>query len=81
MNEVPTYRNLRFDQPRWTPSRRMVAVVLIVIVFTLLWKFIHHTALYWMLAPLVTVMAWISTYGWRQALVDLIKFLSQLEHS
>ena len=80
MNES-SYRNLRFDQPHWTPSRRMIAVVLIVIVFSLFWKFIPQTALFWLLAPLIAMLGWISTYGWRTALVELIKFLSQLEHS
>ncbi len=81
MNEIPTYRNIRFGRPRWSPSRRLIAVLLIVIVFCLSWIFIPHTTLVWLLAPCIASVGWMATYGWRQALSNCIEFLSQLEQS
>jgi len=81
MNEIPIFQNMRFARPRWSPSRRLITVLLIVIVFCLFWRFIPHTTLVWLLAPCIAAVGWMATYGWRQALSNLIEFLSQLEQS
>jgi hypothetical protein len=79
MEDKTTYRNLRFERRPWAFPRRWIPVILAVVCFTVLWILVPHNALYWLLAPLVVGLAWVSTYGWRQALANLIVFLHRLE--
>lgn len=79
MEDNTTYRNLRFERRHWSFPRRWIPIIMATVLFTLMWGLIPHNAMYWLLAPLVTALAWIATYGWRQALASLILFLHRLE--
>ena len=71
MNNPEFYRNLRFEtQARFAPHR-LIAIVLSLVVFTLLWLLVSHIALYCVLLPLLCILAWVASYGWRQALAAL----------
>jgi len=79
MSDTHPYNTFRFDRPTLLPSRRIIPILVILILFTLLWKAVPHSALYWLLTPLYAILGWMATYGWRQALANLIVFLNRLE--
>ena len=79
MNETGAYQNLRFDnRPRRLPHK-IIVVCLIVIIFTILWRYVPHNALYWIVTPVIAILGWMATYSWRQALSSLIAYLHRLE--
>jgi hypothetical protein len=47
--------------------------------FTVLWWIIPVSALYWLLVPLIGGLAWMASYGWRQALAALQALLRRVE--
>ncbi len=47
---------------------RLITIVGALVVFTLLWKFVPHNSLYWLMLIVFGVTVWIASYGWRQAL-------------
>jgi hypothetical protein len=48
-------------------------------VFTILWWVIPHDALYWLFAPLLAIMILMASYGWKEAIANLVSFLHYLE--
>lgn len=79
MNQSEVYRNLRFERRPSTSLRRLLTVLLFIVIFTLLWKYVPHTTLYWILIPILGILGWLSTYSWRQALSSAITFLHRIE--
>jgi len=79
MNWTEIKPDLRFERrPRPLPYRA-IAVGVSLGIFTLLWMLIPPNALYWLLLPLLAVLVWVASYGWRQSLAVLITLLHQLE--
>ena len=80
MNKVPTYQNIRFDRRIPRPFlKRALIVCLAIIISTVLWRSLPIGTQYWMWMPLVAILTWVASYGWRQALSSLIVFLRRLE--
>ena len=79
MENPETYNSLRFERRRWNLPRRLIFVSIAIIVFTLLWKWLPQEILFWLLIPIMGVLTWMATYGWRQVLASLIVFLHRLE--
>jgi len=80
MDEKTTmYRGLRFERTARAVPRRLVLIGGVLIVFTSLWWIIPTSALYWLLLPLMGFLAWMASYGWRQALAALQDLLRRLE--
>ena len=71
--------NLQFDRPRIGLPRRIPTVGITLIAFSLLWNYVPQSTLFWILFFCLGIFAWISTYGWRQAVVVLIYFLNKIE--
>jgi hypothetical protein len=64
-------------------SWRLVAVGLIAAVFVALWRLVPPEPLFWVLALLVTGLAWMASYGYRVALrtiANLAEWLERLEN-
>ena len=79
MNNPEFYRNLRFEtQPRFA-IRRLIPIGVSIGIFTILWLLISHSTLYWVLLLLVAGLAWIASYGWRQALTAFHDLIHELE--
>lgn len=72
------YAGLRFERPRPGP-RRLIFIGLTALVFNLLWWRVSHHNLYWVLLVGFTALAWLGSYGWRQALAALHNLLHRLE--
>ena len=79
MNWTEESLNLRFERRRRALPHWLIPVGLTLALFTLLWMLVPHSVLYWMLLPLLGVLAWVATYGWRQSLATLIALLHRLE--
>ena len=79
MEDPSSYRGLNFSDERRRVSRRLIGVVVAGAVFTLAWWILPHAALYWLLLPPVVILAWMASYGWREANAHLIRFLESLE--
>ena len=75
--EIPP--DLRFERQPHSLSRRAIAIGVVLSVFTLMWILIPPSALYWLLLPLLAVLVWAASYGWRQSLAALIALLQRLE--
>ena len=58
---------------------RMAFVILSLVIFSILWWAVPQNLLYWLLLPVIGIFAWITSYGWRQALVNFIHLLRNLE--
>ena len=79
MNGSDEYQNLDFSNRTRRLPFRLIAISLILILFTLLWRYVPHNTLFWILLPTLGVMGWMATFSWRQALSKLILFLHRLE--
>lgn len=77
MNDTP-FRNLHFDSRASAWPRRLIPVGIALALFTILWVLVPASALYWLLLPLVAVVVWAASYGWRKALSVLHDLLHQI---
>ena len=79
MNWSNSNPNLDFNQPSRSIPRILIVIVITLVVFTLLWIYIPHEFLYWILMLFLTAVMWVANYGWRRALSILINLLHRLE--
>lgn len=79
MDKTDAFRGLHFDLRPRRISRRVSTVVAVGAIFTLMWWIVPHAALYWLLLPPVAILTWMASYGWREAIAILIRFLQSLE--
>lgn len=79
MDQTDAFRNLNFTIRRRQLSARLIAVIVALVIFTILWRIVPPEALYWLLALCLAVGVWLASYGWRQAIFILIRFLQTLE--
>lgn len=74
------YRNLRFTRRPLAVPRRLTPIGVTLAAFTLLWLLIPPSALYVLLSMLVGVLAWLASYGWREAVIALHDLLHRLSN-
>ena len=79
MNNNEFYKNLRFETRSRPAPRHLIAVGSAIGVFILLWFTIPQNALFWVLLPLVGLLVWVASYGWRRALATLHELVHRLE--
>jgi hypothetical protein len=79
MNQTDPFRNLNFSVRQRQLPARLIAVIVALVIFTILWRAIPGDALYWLLTLILAVGVWLASYGWRQAITHLIRFLQTLE--
>lgn len=79
MNPVNDYHGLRFEQRARPLPRRLITVAVVVSTFSLLWWTVPPNTLFWLLLPIVALLAWMASYGWRQAIAALHAILHRLE--
>lgn len=80
-DKTKMYQGLRFEQAARAVPRRLVLTGGVLIGFTLLWWIIPSSVLYWLLVPLIGLLAWMASYGWRQALAVLRDLLDRIEQA
>lgn len=79
MNNSNAYRGLDFNLPSRKISPRIITVVSTLIIFSLIWWVIPHNILFWLLLPILGGLSWMASYGWRQGISILVRFLQNLE--
>jgi hypothetical protein len=78
MNSNSSYNNLNFQpQPRRRNSK-VIFTILVITAFILLWFVFPHNVLFWILLLPLVFLSWSASYGFRQALSDLIKLLQKI---
>jgi hypothetical protein len=78
MNKPTDYGHLNFQRQPWKIPGRVLATVGVVILLSLLWWILPPVVLYWLLLFPVVGLTWAATYGFREALKDVIKLLQRL---
>ena len=83
------YAGLRFERrrsrlrlPHVRVPARLVAMVIGLVAFIVLWQLVPPNLLFWVLLPLVGTLLWVASYGWRQVLRvirALVDWLERLE--
>jgi hypothetical protein len=78
MDKTGNYNNLNFHpQPRRRNSK-VIFTILVITAFILLWFVFPHNVLFWILLLPLVFLSWSASYGFRQALSDLIKLLQKI---
>jgi hypothetical protein len=72
-------RGTRLRLLRLRVPARLVAVVIGLAVFTVLWRLVPVNALFWVLLPVVGVLVWMASYAWRRALQAVRALVDWLE--
>ena len=80
MDQTDAFRNLKFDPRSRQLPARLITVIAALVIFTILWRIVPTDLLYWLLALCFAVTVWLASYGWRQAISNLISFLQHLEN-
>jgi len=80
MDKQGMYSNLNFNHAPTRLASKIIAVIVILAIFTFLWLIVPQVFLYWILVIPLACLAWAATYGIRSAISDLIKLLKQLEN-
>lgn len=79
MNKSNAYHGLDFNLRRRRISPRIIIVVVTIILFSLIWWIIPPNTLFWLLLPIIVGLSWMASYGWRQGISILVRFLQNLE--
>lgn len=53
--------------------------ILVLGLFTVIFSLLPRNVVYWLTLPLLALLVWVATFGWRQAVSELIKALRRLE--
>jgi hypothetical protein len=79
MDRPDPYHNLRFERQERLSGHRGYVILGCLALFTLLWLAVPHRVLYWLLLPVLALLLWIASYGWRRALVAVHELVHRLE--
>jgi len=77
MQEKKAYQNLKFDQRVGNFPKRIISLIATPVGFTIIWFLLPTGAVYWLVLLLITVLTWISSFGWEKALATFIGFLQR----
>jgi hypothetical protein len=80
MDKQGMYSNLNFNHAPTRLASKIIAVIVIMAIFTFLWLIVPRVFLYWILLIPLACLSWAATYGIRSAISDLIKLLKRLEN-
>lgn len=58
---------------------RLIAIVVVGALFAVLWAVIPQVTLFWVLLPVILVITWLASFGWRTGLKTLGQFINRLE--
>jgi hypothetical protein len=74
-----SYHNLNFQRQPGKRNSKVIATIIVLAAFILLWFVFPHNVLFWILLLPLLCLSWSASYGFRQALSDLIKILQRIE--
>lgn len=76
MNQTSPFSNIRFNPPRI--PRRLIPVIIAAVLFILIWRIANPGTVFWIGLLMTSILVWVASFGWRQALMVLIQFLHYL---
>ena len=79
MDKSNRFSNLRFERQTRFLNSRLVAVGIILALFSLAWLVIPLNFLFFLLLLPIAGIAWAASYGWRHVLSILLDWLHRLE--
>ena len=77
MNNQNDFSELRLERIRF--PKKIIGVTVVLIIYSVTWRLANPNTFFWIGFVLMTVTAWVATYGWRQALYKLNNLLRRLE--
>ena len=77
MNDPNTFSKLRFS--RFRLPNKFFTVLIAIVIFIAIWRLANPITFFWIGLVLTALLAWVASFGWRQALFALIHFLQRLE--
>jgi len=81
MTNTDHYQNLRFEDLRPSLTRRLIVIGTVLGGFSLLWFFVPHNTVFWLMLLSLAILGWVASFGWRQALGSLHDFIHHLEQN
>lgn len=72
-------REMRFARRTTSISPKLVAIVVSIGSFIAIWRLATPGTAFWVIAISLTLLVWVSSYGIRSALKDVIRFLRRFE--
>ena len=79
MSWSKSYKGLDFERHSPAISRRLITVGVVLIAYLLAWRLMSSAVLFWFGTLAIAVLAWMASYGWREAITILIRWLQRLE--
>ena len=79
MNWTDRFSDLSFDQQPRRFSPRMVLMGGSALLYILGWRLITPQVLFWLGLLAALTLAWMASFGWREAVNRLIAWLERLE--
>ena len=70
---------LELNRPLISIPARVLWIGGILAGFSLAWWLIPHGALFWLSLPVLALISWLASFGWRHALRALLNTIRQLE--
>lgn len=75
--EKHNFDQLSFDN-KFRISQRTIFLALLQIGFAILWRLASIQIMFWILMPIICILGWMASYGWRIALREFRFWLEQI---
>ena len=79
MTNQSNYQNLNFEPRNPLLRHRVTPIILGCIVFSIAWFALPTAFLFVLLLVVIAVLLWMASYGWRDVLFELSRFLDRLQ--
>ncbi len=79
MTNQSEYRNLNFQRRNTLLHRRATAITLGGVIFIAAWFLLPAPIMFALLLVIIIALVWMASYGWRDALFELSRFLDRLQ--
>jgi hypothetical protein len=75
--EKPDFDQLNFGS-KFRISQRTIFMALLQIGFAIIWRTAPIQIMFWILMPLICILGWMASFGWKIALREFRFWLEQL---
>lgn len=79
MSWTNRFSGLNFERQPRRLSHRTVTIGISILLYLLGWRLIPTAALFWFGLLGVTALGWVASFGWREAVAVLIRWLERVE--
>jgi hypothetical protein len=74
------FSNLRFERRfQMHLSRKTIWLIISILGYLLAWNIFPTSILFWLGLPIFTILAWLSSYSWKEGLKALDQVIRRLE--